>query len=499
LATDHLRTLLEAAVALHRAGKLDEAAVNYREVLAEDATQADALSLLGQIVYQQGDSAAALNLMTQAYRLRRDSPTIVFNLARLYLELRDWKNAAEVNQDAARLAPDHPAPHCNLGLALVHMGRAAEGEAAIRKSLALAPDNALSWSALGLALARQNRTVDARAAFEKAVRRDPALAEARFNLSELLLTEMDFAQGWPLFAARADADRASFTSGGTVRADIPGWRGEDITEKTILVWGEQGLGDQILFAGLVPDLCKRARQVVLACDPRLVSLLARSFPAVKVVAQDGSASVRADRQIALGALGQHLRPDKTSFAGQSAYLRAAPERVGMLKARYRALGALPVIGVSWRSSRRDIGGAKSISVQQCVQMLRGVRATYVSLQYGDVSEDLVRLRELGVMLHHDTDIDPMWDVDGQAAQIAALDLVVSVSNTTVHVAGGLGAAVWTLAPVGAGRMWYWFQPQEPYKPGLWYPTMRIHHQHVPGAWPPVVERVRNALISRFGA
>lgn len=496
-----IRIVLEAAVALHRAGKLDEAEQKYRTVLAADPKQADAMSLLGQIVHQYGDGKEARTLMERAQALRPDSPTITFNLARLYFEQRDWDNAAAVNQEASRLAPTNPAPLCNLGIALCHLGRAIEGEAVLRKSLALSADNALSWSGLGLALARQDRRDEARTAFEKALALNPNLAEAQFNLAEIFLGDMDFARGWPLFAARAAADPASFATGGVMPTDAPLWRGEDLAGKSVLIWGEQGLGDQVLFASLIPDILSRTDRVTIACDRRLLTVFARAFPGLPVIAQDDDARHMFDARtfdvIALaGSLGHYLRTDRAAFAAQAPFLAPESWHVEMLRERYKKLsGGQPVIGVSWCSSRADIGAAKSLPIPQLAKLLQGVRATYVSLQYGDVKQDVADAAKLGLTIHEDSRIDAGDDLAGQADQIAAMDLVVSVSNTAVHLAGGLGTPVWTLAPLGAGRMWYWFAPTDPWSQSLWYPSMRVFHQHTPGDWALVLARVRSQLIS----
>jgi len=496
------RQLLEAAVASHRAGKLDEAAAHYQDVLKRDPKQPDALGLLGQIAYQQGDPAKALDLMQRAHALKPESAAVSYNLGRLYLDLRQWDKAAAATQAALRSAPTMSAAHCNLGVALIRMGRAEEGEAAVRKALDGDANNALSWSALGLALARQDKRDEARAAFEKAVALDPNLAEARFNLGEVLLGDMDFARGWPLFEARREGDPASFATGG-VMPDMPLWQGEDITTKTILVWGEQGLGDQILFASMIADLCIRARHVMIACDPRLAALFTRSFPRVTVLAQDqniyGALKAQAaDVLIPIASLGRFLRPTREAFAVQRAFLVPDRARVDALRARYAALAqGRPLVGFSWRSSRADIGAAKSIPFSIWRKIISSTQACFVSLQYGDVEEDVGAATAAGLSLHHDADIDARVDLDGQAAQISALDLVVSVSNTTVHLAGALGAPVWTLAPLGAGRMWYWFAPVNPWAPSPWYPPMRIYHQQAPGRWETLAELVSHQLAGHF--
>jgi ADP-heptose:LPS heptosyltransferase len=95
----------------------------------------------------------------------------------------------------------------------------------------------------------------------------------------------------------------------------------------------------------------------------------------------------------------------------------------------------------------------------------------------------------------DAGVDPTSDLDGLAALIASLDLVITVSNTTAHLAGALGIPVWTLVPRGAGALWYWFDPSPPWQVAPWYPAMRLYPQSVPGAWEPVIDRVAADLTA----
>jgi ADP-heptose:LPS heptosyltransferase len=121
--------------------------------------------------------------------------------------------------------------------------------------------------------------------------------------------------------------------------------------------------------------------------------------------------------------------------------------------------------------------------------------TFLALQYGDSATEIAQARGQGFRVITDPEIDPTANIDGLAAQIAAIDLVISISNTTVHLAGAANRPVWTLAPIGAGRMWYWFDRQKPWRQGLWYPSMRIYHQAVPGEWNPLLARVAADLMS----
>jgi hypothetical protein len=131
-----------------------------------------------------------------------------------------------------------------------------------------------------------------------------------------------------------------------------------------------------------------------------------------------------------------------------------------------------LIGISWRSTNPLAGPEKSIALSPDwypVLQQKGVR--FVSLQYGDVTEELAEVqREAGIEILCDPSLDPTRDVDGFAALVAAMDLVISTSNTTVHVAGGMGIPTWILVPPAYGRPWYWFEKGET---SPWYPGVRL--------------------------
>ena len=474
------RSLLEAAVAKHRAGDLDGAAADYRQVLVVAPDNADAFHLLGLVFHQRGAHDDAAALIERAMTLRPRAAEYAYNLGKVRAAQDRWVDAAAANRAALALKPDYADAHGNLGVALIWLGRPATAEESLRAALAHDSKPAASWSALGLALRHQGRDAEAAVAWEKAIALRPDLAEAQFNLATARLAAMDFARGWPAFEWRAQADAASFDAPSLQQ---PRWRGEALTGKSILVWGEQGLGDQILFAGLIPDLLARGAKVVLACEPRLVPLFGRSFSGVTVRSRTGPLrDVATDFQIPLGSLGQYLRPDLARFPTHTGYLRADPDRVGALRARYQQLSqGGPVVGVAWRSARRRSGAFKSTDLAQDwgpILEIQGV--TFVNLQYGAVDSALAQAAAChGVTIYKDPTVDPMTDVDGWAAQMAATDLVISVSNTAVHLAGAANKPVWTLSPTGAGRLWYWFD-------GLghspWYPSMRLYPQPAPGDW-----------------
>jgi hypothetical protein len=240
---------------------------------------------------------------------------------------------------------------------------------------------------------------------------------------------------------------------------------------------------------------------VVEVDARLVPLFARSFARAEVVArrtppEAHPAPGEVELQVALGSLCRWRRRKAASFASPRAYLAADAAKVAVIRARYRdVLGPGFKVGIAWRSKTPRWGTVKSAPLAAWAPLLReeqqGVR--FVNLQYGEVAADLARIeREFGVRVFDDAEIDQMASLDDFAAQVAALDLVISISNTTVHMAGALGCEVWTMVPFVPD--WRWQLGRED---TLWYPRMRLFRQPAPGAWEPVLAAAAQALARRL--
>jgi hypothetical protein len=243
---------------------------------------------------------------------------------------------------------------------------------------------------------------------------------------------------------------------------------------------------------MLPDLIARTGPIVLEVEPRLVALFARSFPAVTVIGlKPELATVAADAQIPFGSLGGFFRPDWDAFPRRDrGYLTADAARTAALRARLAQDGRR-VIGVSWISKAPFGGASKSARLPDFAALLHRPNTRFVDLQYGDTSAERAALRDtLGIEVERLPDIDTMNDIDGLAALISACDAVVTVSNTTAHLAGALGVPTWVMVPHGHARIWYWFRdrPESP-----WYPRVRVRRQNRGQPWADVVAGVADEV------
>jgi len=446
----------------------------------------------------QGRPDRAETLLRRALAVRVPSPArtvaVLLELHGLRLDQGRTAAACDALRRAIAAAPEMPGPYAHLAAAALQAGDLGMAERASRRGLALNPANAEPQMSRGEILLELGRLEEAEAALATACDltggHDP---RAVYSLAYVRLLRGDLARGFDGYMARwaAFSSERSFP--------VPLWDGRPLDGRLYL-WPPYGVGDQVLFASLLDDVRAAGIDAVIECDPRWRPVWQRSFPWATVVDQSrspdaplGAAGVVAHHPMA--GLGRWFRRGMDAFpAHRRRYLLPDAERRAALRDRYRALGGGPLIGLSWRSSGGGLGGRKTIPLAEWAPILTagGARApVFVNLQYGDCRDDLRAVEEaFGVRVFHDDAIDQMSDLDGFAAQVAALDLVISVSNTAAHVAGALGVPCWMLAPYGRATLWHWFAERTD---SPWYPSMRIFRQGVREGWGPAVAKAAAEL------
>ena len=508
--TSDVRALLQRAVALHQAGHLTDAAALYTQVLREAPGNADALNLLGLLSDAEGRREDAVALFDRAIASMPGLAEAHFNRANTLTALKRHDDALAAYERAIALRADYADAHLNAALLLRKRARSTEaraafarmaiacpkdprapyglaGEAAasgdfaaaighLRRALALRPDWPQALNDLGTYLNAAGATNEAITAFEQsAAAGGESYVTPRVNIGLARLSRGEFAAGWDGYALR-NADPENPYRAPPVRWPWPQWQGEDLRGKTIFVWNDQGLGDAILYAGIVPEIIAVARACVIGCDPRLVPLFARSFPTARVIAYLPGAPAPdvegCDVHSPLLDLGRWRRRALSDFPNRRGHLVADRDRTAHFRDELRAqAGAKPLLaGLSWRSANPLYGAAKSLRLADFAPHLQDERAAFFDLQYGDTRAEIGQLPR-GAVLHTTSAFDRSADIDALAAYIAALDLVVTVSNTTAHLAGALGVPTWVLVPPARARLWYWFEEgaQSP-----WYASARIY-------------------------
>jgi Flp pilus assembly protein TadD len=477
---------------LRKTNRSKDAEMSYRRALDLQPDCAEACSNLASLLQGDGHMAEAETLHRRALELQPGSALAHYNFGCLMLENRNLAEAGQAFSRVLELQPDVAEAHDGLGTVYRDSAHYAEAETAYRCALALKPGTPGTHVNLGSVLQATERFDEAEAAYRQALALEAEHDLAHYNLALLHLARKQLRSGWEGYERRwklkgFNLPRHRFPQ-------LP-WCGESLAGECILLWQEQGIGDTVLYAGMAHDLLAQGARLIIECEARLVPLFRRSFPQAQVVMSSHPPHVvtrEARWQSPFGSLCRWLRTQLDAFIWRGPYLIPDQQRVLAFRQRYRALGSGPVIGVSWRSGNYKVGIQKSLSLEELAPLLRLPGAVFVNLQYGDCAVDLARLKsEIGLTVHHDDSLDPLKDLDGFAAQVAAMDLVISTSNSTVHFAGAMDIPVWMLLPRGGSALlWYWFTEGDR---SPWYPGMRIFRQDAPGDWSGSLAQTAKAL------
>ena len=487
------RAIFESGIAAFRAGRYEEAVQRFERCIELRGDDADAHLNLGISCHRLGRREDAADSYALALAHRADFAEAWFNLGTLDLERGAYESAAATLERAVRLNPRHAIALCNLGyVQFKYLNRVEEGEENLRRAVQAQPGYAPARLNLGMLLHERGLLDEALSAYQEALRRDPDLAEARLNRALVWLARGDFARGWPQYEARKGGS-AHFISR---HFPFPEWDGRPAPGRTVLVYGEQGLGDEIMFASCLPDVIARAGRCVIDCAPQLERLFRRSFPGAVVHGGRQDASDLAwlngvgpvDFQIAIGSLPRHFRKNRADFPVHTGYLEADGATVERWRERLRLLGSGAKIGVSWRGGTvHTRSRLRSVELAELLPLLRTPGARFVSVQYGDCREELARFRaDHGIAIEHWP--DALTDYDQTAALVAALDLVISVQTAVVHLAGALGRPAWVLVPVAPEWRYLVTGDDMP-----WYPSARLFRQRAPRAWQETVESITAEL------
>jgi Flp pilus assembly protein TadD len=256
----------------HQASNLKSAERHYRRALKRDKNNADALYLLGSLQVQAGQLKQAETALRKALAVQPNRPEALYNLARVLMDTDRPDQAEPPLVETLVAYPKQPSFLHNLGVVRLTIGNSAGAADALENAVVADPSSVEAWCDLGLAHSQCDDHAAAAEAFDRAFSLVPDHSRSSHNRGHLRLRQLEFSGGWPDYEARRSDPKAGFAPR---PFDMPWWSGDEISGQTILVWGEQGLGDEILHAGMVPVLITKADHVVLECEPRRHSLFTR--------------------------------------------------------------------------------------------------------------------------------------------------------------------------------------------------------------------------------
>jgi len=534
--------LLRRAIKVWRRGEIARAGQLALEATEADPTNAQAYHVLALALEKMGHQHKALVTFERALQLDPNDPDLLLNLGLTAWNMKMREQAQNMFRQFIAANPGSPLGYNNLGMVQCELGDPATAIETLRNAIYQMPAEPILWNSLATVLAESSRADESIQFYQEAVRLDPQFSRPYHNLgyaySHLGLLEEALAayddalervtdpgerveglhsrsicligmgrleEGWREYEIRRDTHFRAYVN---QMLKAPYWQGENLDGKRILVIGEQGLGDEFMFANALPDLIRAVGangKVQIAVDPRLVPLFQRSFPDAqvgsyddrKLVHRDGDKELRfipwatangePDYQVLMGSLLQYFRKRLQDFP-REAFLVPDAARVEQYRAQLAALGSGPFAGICWRSMMMTGKRGKYYSaLDEWAPILKTPGVTFINVQYGDCADELARAQEMhGMKIHSIEGLDLKQDIEGAAALSAALDLVISAPTAAAATAGSVGTETWFLT---AGRTW----PQLGTDEFPWYRATKVLSPEKFGDWASLMPKVAQRL------
>jgi tetratricopeptide (TPR) repeat protein len=467
-------------------GAPEAAAASYRRALAINADSPAAHYSLGLVLRHFGRFGTAAQHLQRAFSLSPDLADAAKECALCRIHIGAHEAAIAVLEDALKAHAAAGELHAALGLAHQKMHRPQMALQCYEEARSLGHSDAEFFNNLGCVLQELGRLPEAFSCYEHAIALQPEFPLARFHRALARLLTGDYAHGWPEYETRLISEDNPRRPDSFAR-----WMGEPLAGRTILVWSEQGLGDEIMFASCLPQVVDAARQCIVECSPKLEALFRRSFTGARVYATGPDRSIpeaikaqAIDCEAPIGSLPLYLRRFAEEFPQHAGYLKADPERVAKWRERLSSLGCRLNVGVSWQGGTHlTRSPLRSIPLSQWLPIMGAEDTCFISLQYGDAAAALDEFAsQHGKRIAHWQ--EAIDDYDETAALVSALDLVISVQTAVVHLTGALGRPAWVMVPY-CPEWRYGFAGDSM----RWYPSVRVFRQPSFGEWEPVIAAV----------
>ncbi|HLG82183.1 MAG TPA: tetratricopeptide repeat protein [Bradyrhizobium sp.] len=462
-------------------GRPREAITSFQRALAIDPAHWDAAYKAGVMLQQERRLEEALACLDICTKLKPDDPAVLHIRAMALHGLNRFEEALSDNQRAHALDPQDPFIQNNLGSDLAALGRCEEALSWFDSALQVSPDFIGALNNKGYALTLLHRFDEAFAAYGRTMQIDPDNAQATWDTALLNLLLGNFAAGWPGREARFRLPALPISYPKFLQ---PLWLGEgDIAGQTILLYGDEGLGDTIQFVRYVPLVAARGARVVLAVEEAARPLLA-GMPGVAQCLAKSAVLPPFDTYCPISSLPLAFSTTLETIPHGANYLPPPPaDRLQAWAARLGDHDRLRV-GLVWSGNPRHMNDRnRSIALKRLAPIL-DVDAAFISLQKDPRPDDSATLAGTAIL-------DPSSELTNfaeTAALISCLDLVITVDTSVAHLAAALGRPTWILLPFTPDYRWLLDRDDSP-----WYPTARLFRQSKAGDYQSVVERIRAEL------
>ena len=451
---DYAEAYFNMGIVLENKGELDAAMESYEQAIKIKPDYAEAYNNMGNARKDTGDLDAAIDNYKQVLKIKPDYEAACNNIGIILTDKGEFDAAIDSYKQAVKIKPDYAEAFNNMGNALENKGELDAAMESYKQAIKIKPDYAEAFNNMGNALKDKAELDAAIDSYKQAIKIKPEYAEAHQSLGLAFLNSGRLQEGldeneWRWKTAKRLSKKRHFSQ--------PLWDGiTSLKDKTILLWGEQGPGDMVIWSSCLSLVSCQAEHCILECKEKLVPLFTRSFPNIEVKAENrGLDAARADCDfhLPMGSLFRHFIPEISQNDKADAFLVPDPVRVNFWRERLNSLGNGPYIGISWKSPVMEPARLPNYTrISDWAPVLALPNVTFINLQSSDFAVDLAAIHnEFGVTVHNFDDLDHYDNLDDVAALSAALDIVVSVATAAATITAGVG----TLTKLATWRQSSW--------------------------------------------
>jgi tetratricopeptide (TPR) repeat protein len=449
---NQMQALFNRAIVNNELGNKSQAIDDYDAALMFDPNNLDIYQNKAAIFEDMGNFDEALNQINVVIKHSPNNEIALANRGNIYQNKFEYKLAEQDYLNAIKINPHNLELIVNLGNVQKQLGKYEASELTFLKAIESAEEN----------------------------------YSAHLNLSLLLLFLKKFDRGWNEYEFRETKRNKPETL-----KDLNEIEHIDGQDK-IIIWAEQGIGDQIIYSSMFNDFPK-SNFLTVAIDKRLVPIYKRSFDYLNFISMDDLSEklVRNfDYHLPIGSLGKFYRKNQKSFENQpTSFLKPNNIEANRIKHQLKK-DSKKICGVSWKSKNEKIGFAKSLELTEMIELLKIKDINFINLQYGNTEEEINDLeKKHGLKIDPLDALDKFNDLEGLLNYIEACDFVVTSSNLTAHLAGAIGKKTFLMIPHGVGKLWYWHDDDK----SCWYPSIKIYRQTQPHDWISVIKTLARDL------
>jgi tetratricopeptide (TPR) repeat protein len=525
---DNYENYLEKANFLGVIGEYNEAIEIYNFLLTKDAKNKWVFYNRAITYGKLDDFKKAIADYKESENLGLQTETLFNNLGSAFNSLERYDEAFECYQKAIKINPKYADAYFNYGITYNATKKFDLAINSFIKAIKLNPEYALAFNNIGVtynalrqydsAANSYNRAIEllpeyiealnnrannfsdqakyeeALVDYKKVFSINKNCAAARYNASLTHLNLKNFKEGWELYESRFD--NSIYKNENRLLESRKRLLSFGVKNKKILIFGEQGLGDQIIYLTMLKDAISNSSNIfTVFIDERLIPLYERSFQGIKFVSKKADLdTIHFDFYLHSGSLGAFFRNSIEDFKFNLNYLMPDKDRTKVLREKL-TLKNKKICGISWKSQNPNIGHNKSLTLNDLMPLFQIPEFIFVDLQYGDnwQEKDLLR-RTFGIEILSVEEIDNYNDIDGLASLINACDFIVTPSNVTAHIAGSINKDTFVTLPHAQGKLWYWHYGDQK---NLWYPSVIQYRQEKDGDWSYPISKIKKDVLNKY--